>query len=152
MTATNHALTGAVIGLSIGNPLLAIPLAFASHFVLDGIPHLGGGQISDPGSKFFRNWLTADALLCILLVIALATQQPSHWLLGSICAFVATSPDLMWAKKFFAAQSGNTVKQSKYWLARFHRKIQWFEHPSGLIVEGLWAIAAITILVKVLKV
>ncbi len=34
-----HAATGALIGQQIKNPLLAFVLAFASHFVLDMIPH-----------------------------------------------------------------------------------------------------------------
>ena len=41
MTATNHALTGAIIGLVIGEPVLAIALAFASHFICDALPPVG---------------------------------------------------------------------------------------------------------------
>ncbi len=41
MTGFNHAVTGALIAGAVGNPFLAIPLAFASHFVLDAIPHFG---------------------------------------------------------------------------------------------------------------
>jgi len=39
MTATSHALIGTVIAAKISNPALAIPLALASHFVADMIPH-----------------------------------------------------------------------------------------------------------------
>lgn len=39
MTATAHALVAGAIAVKIGNPLLAIPLAIASHFVMDCIPH-----------------------------------------------------------------------------------------------------------------
>lgn len=39
MTATSHALIGTVIAAKISNPALAIPLAFASHFIADMIPH-----------------------------------------------------------------------------------------------------------------
>ena len=33
MRATNHALTGAIIGLTVQNPWVALPAAFLSHFV-----------------------------------------------------------------------------------------------------------------------
>ena len=39
MTATTHAIIGTVIAAKIGNPALAIPLALASHYVVDAIPH-----------------------------------------------------------------------------------------------------------------
>lgn len=39
MTATAHAIIGAVIAAKIANPLLAVPLAIGSHIVADMIPH-----------------------------------------------------------------------------------------------------------------
>jgi len=39
MTATGHAIIGTVIAAKVGDPLLAIPLALASHIVADAIPH-----------------------------------------------------------------------------------------------------------------
>lgn len=39
MTATAHALVGGAIAAAIPNPAIAIPLALASHPVLDMIPH-----------------------------------------------------------------------------------------------------------------
>lgn len=43
MTATAHALIGTVIAAKIGNPALAIPLAFTSHIILDLVPHWDAG-------------------------------------------------------------------------------------------------------------
>ncbi len=34
-----HAIVGAAIATAIPNPLISLPLAFASHFVLDLVPH-----------------------------------------------------------------------------------------------------------------
>jgi hypothetical protein len=34
---------GAIIALAISQPLIALPLAFVSHFVLDALPHYGYG-------------------------------------------------------------------------------------------------------------
>ena len=39
MTATAHALVAGAIYRAIPNPTLAIPLAFASHFIMDAVPH-----------------------------------------------------------------------------------------------------------------
>lgn len=43
MTATGHALIGTVIAAKIGNPLAAVPIAIASHFLADAIPHWDTG-------------------------------------------------------------------------------------------------------------
>jgi len=39
MLETPHVLAGAVIAAKVQNPFLAIPLAFASHFILEKVPH-----------------------------------------------------------------------------------------------------------------
>jgi len=98
------------------------------------------------GSKRFRNILIGDASLCIILVIVLAIFQPSNWLLAAICAFVATSPDLMWLDKFRRAQVGLPVQKNHSLILRFHAGIQWFEKPVGLIVEAVWAVVAVILL------
>jgi hypothetical protein len=70
MTATNHAVTGAVIGLLVGGPLIALPAAFLSHFVCDALPH--SGNEDDPHwikRKLFKQLLVLDALACIVLVV-----------------------------------------------------------------------------------
>ena len=39
MLQTPHVVIGTAIAIKVGNPYLAIPLALASHFVLDRVPH-----------------------------------------------------------------------------------------------------------------
>jgi hypothetical protein len=46
MTLTNHLLTGAAIAKLLPSPV-AIPIAFASHFVLDALPHFGCKTIEE---------------------------------------------------------------------------------------------------------
>jgi hypothetical protein len=41
MTGFNHGMAGAVIALTVKQPVLAVPLAFLSHFATDMIPHFG---------------------------------------------------------------------------------------------------------------
>ncbi len=150
MTATNHALTGAIIGLVVGQPLIAVPAAILSHFVCDALPHF---KVNLPEkvllkTRGFRNYLIADASLCVLLVAILAIFQPQHWLLASICAFAATSPDLLWVTKYLKIRRGQTWQRGLY--AKFAGGIQWFQRPIGAVVEIAWFVAAIIILIPFL--
>ncbi|HET7059966.1 MAG TPA: hypothetical protein VFH99_01450 [Candidatus Saccharimonadales bacterium] len=151
MTAINHALTGAVIGLVVGEPLIAIPAALVSHFVCDALPHFGSNlpPMTYLKTKNFRHYIVSDASLCILLVICLAILQPQHWLLASVCAFVATSPDLLWINKYLKMRRGKKWKRNVY--EKFAGNIQWFEKPIGAVVEVTWFAAAITLLIPFLR-
>ncbi|MCL6096669.1 MAG: hypothetical protein M1444_03255 [Patescibacteria group bacterium] len=51
MTATGHALIGTVIAAKIGNPALAAPIALASHFAADALPHWDTGYHRRQKSK-----------------------------------------------------------------------------------------------------
>ena len=65
MTATNHALTGAAIAtLGKATPICAIPLAFASHFVCDSLPHFG--LKLKFGSKGMWRYLYIEAAVMLL--------------------------------------------------------------------------------------
>lgn len=145
MTATNHALTGALIGLIVVNPYIALPAAVISHFVCDALPHFGVKQ--DPaGTNWFKRLLVLEASLCIVLVAILAYSRPHHWAIAALAAFLATSPDFMWINKFRRSQAG--IKQSARppILLRFHAAIQWFERPIGAVFEVAWALSAIILL------
>lgn len=150
MRAINHALTGAVIGLSVSDPVLAVPAAFLSHFALDGLPHFGERR-KDHGSKNFRDLLVLDALLCFGLVLLLAVWRPRHWLLAAFCAFLATSPDFMWVRKYLRARAGKREPMSKNMVLHFHSGIQWFERPIGLAVELAWAPAMALLIIDLTR-
>lgn len=140
MTAPNHALTGTLIGLIVSNPWLALPLALASHFICDAIPHYGAGpQVI--ATKKFKQQLIVEALLCGLIVAVLVGLRPENWLIAALAAFVATSPDFMWINKFRRAQAGRPERGEQAIILRFHAFIQWFERPSGAVVEIAWTIA-----------
>lgn len=143
MRAINHALGGAVIGLSIADPVVALPLSFLSHFIVDAIPHFGVSGFDDVGGKWFNRTLLADASLCVTLVGVLAVTRPHYWVSASICAFLATSPDLMWIPNYIRVKRGKHIKPNELWLLRFHARIQWFERPIGAAVEVVWFAAGI---------
>lgn len=139
VTATNHALTGAAIGLAIGNPWIAIPVALVSHFLCDAIPHFGMGK-DFIRSNAFRNFLLLDTVLCISLVLFLGIAQPTYWLLAAACAFVAASPDLLWIPLYRRSLQGKEFTFTGF--HKFAANIQWFERPVGSIVELVWLFAA----------
>ena len=147
MTATNHALTGAVIGLVIGQPWIAVPAAIVSHFVCDTLPHAGSQERNDKviRTKLFRNYLLTDGGLCVALVGVLALFRPEHWFLAAVCAFLATSPDLLWINRYLKARAGRSWKPGAY--SKFARDIQWFQRPIGAVVEITWFAAALIILI-----
>jgi hypothetical protein len=151
MTATNHALTGALIGLIVGEPLIAAPVALVSHFVCDALPHYTSDAPQETllKSNGFRNYLLAEAGLCLLLVLVLAIRQPEHWLLACICAFLAASPDLLWIPRYLKTRANKAWQPNVF--SRFALAIQWFAKPIGAAVEAVWFIAAIILLLPFLR-
>lgn len=149
MTATNHALTGALIGLIITQPAVAIPAALFSHYALDMIPHFGTGLPEKKAFKtnLFRNYLIIEAFICFWIVLTLFLRQPAHWWLGAICAFVAAAPDLLSFNRFWTIRAGKPYKQGLY--GRFASRIQWFERPIGAVIEVVWCAAALFLLAKI---
>lgn len=138
MIATNHALTGVAIGLAVQQPLLAIPLALASHFALDALPHFSSSRMP-PHSRAFLYYLAGDAGACGAIVLALAVIQPDFWPVAIVCAFAAASPDFMWAREFLDAQAGKKLKSRSNWLMKLHSRVQWYQQEPGAFVELIWA-------------
>ena len=145
MTATNHALTGAIIGFTVVSPWVFL-VAILSHFVLDAFPHFGTSEsIKDRVNKsWFEKYLIAEFVICVAIVAFLRIQSPDFWLAPAVCAFLATSPDLISYRKFSAIRKNKLFKPNLY--ERFADNIQWFEKPIGAVVEIVWAVCAITIL------
>lgn len=140
MTATNHALTGALIGLTVSNPVLAVMLAFASHFALDAIPHFGFTESDAIGKDKFAVLLVCEALACLAIVVLLGLSQPQNWSTAVACAFAAAAPDFMWIPRFWRARSKARQKKLKS-IHYFHHVIQWFQEPIGAVVELVWLIS-----------
>ncbi len=150
MRAINHALTGAILGSVVQHPS-AIPLAFASHFVLDALPHYGSRK-ENLGSTRYMLGLGADALLCFLLVVVLYRANGNGAWIAIACAFIATSPDFMWIPKFLRARRAEEDILPSNFLVKFHTWIQWFQRPIGGVVEVAWFASACLVLVILLKI
>lgn len=142
MTATSHALTGALIATIVRQPLLAIPLAFFSHFVCDALPHLGIDMKF--GDKKMKAWLIIDGSFVMLAAVSLLIIGAKNPVLLAVCGFVAMSPDLFW---LYHGLKGRTPENYGSF-TRFHAAIQKFESVPGLAVDIVWSISAFVLILR----
>jgi hypothetical protein len=136
MIGLNHALTGAVIGLVVREPVLVAPLALLSHFALDAIPHFGGHPIYKWGDKRFFRIIAADGIACIIIVGLIITLAPQFTIPVLLGVFFAMLPDALLVHYY-------TKKPLNNWFHNFHLKIQWYEKPPGLLIEGFYLVVIV---------
>lgn len=134
MTGTNHAITGAIIGMVVA-PVAAVPLAIMSHFALDSIPHYGDNSLSQSEQRF-RRIVIADAVITVTFLVSILIIRPAHWGIAIIAALLAMSPDLMWLPNFMRASRGKQARPYNK-VMHVHEKMQ-REHVWGWIVEAAW--------------
>jgi hypothetical protein len=95
MLETPHVAIGAAIAVAIPNPLISIPLAFASHFLMDMVPHWNP-HISTEMKKFGKLtkptliFIAVDMIFATLLTIFIAKTNPYIYL----AAFMSILPDI----------------------------------------------------------
>lgn len=135
MSISPHVATGFLIGLVIKEPILAVPVALFSHYILDALPHFGyynKGYAYTFKHKFPRLVYLAD-LLFLIGLIALVWGQP--WLVW-LCGFVAIAPDLaLPVRYFFFERIGKQSPSEGSRINMWHVHIQWCERPWGWVVE-----------------
>jgi hypothetical protein len=131
MTATNHILAGSIIGALLPLPI-AIPLAFASHFVMDAIPHYGLDDHARKSVKMFKVIVFSDVTIMIVLSLLLAFL--GQWAM-LVCGLLAVSPDFVWVYHYF--EQGRTIDrlESKNRFNEWHQNKLQREHPWGIFVE-----------------
>lgn len=130
MTATGHAVIGAVIAAKIINPALAIPLALTSHVVADIIPHWDAGtngRRKTPMQLFFEasidvfvGFLIAYLLLTIFFpttnllyaILIILSSQLFDWLAAPSSIFHIKLPPFSWMNSF---QSKTNTRLDKPW-------------------------------------
>lgn len=136
MTATNHVATGAVLALAIQNPVVVLPLAFASHFFLDALPHYGVPYDKRPMHQSFGKVLAVDVVMLPITVGLLILFAGAAWWLVLIAMLAAYSPDLVWAYRYARERQGHILDENR--LTHWHSRIQWGERSWGWIVELAW--------------
>jgi hypothetical protein len=130
MLVLPHVATGAAIGALVGDPLVVIPVAIASHFILDSVPHW-----QETMAPYIPTWKTylripIDVALGVGVVIYALSIQPDHSIGILLGALFASAPDLdVITIKLPKLQQG-IIK--KYW--DWHCKIQ-------REITSLWGVA-----------
>ena len=98
-----HTAVGATIAAKIPNPLIAIPLAFLSHFLLDFIPHWNPSlytetkKLGQPSRKS-NIIVILDVIASLILGFFIASRFWPNWQRSTIillACFVAVAPDVI---------------------------------------------------------
>lgn len=147
MTATNHAAAGAIVAIIIKEPVLALPLAFVSHFLLDTVPHFGYPGHGGFGEALKHRLTYLFILLDVVGFSVLAwTLIGTPWL-AKVSAFLAITPDLVWVSYYFGYEKRDKIPPGKGYL-NFHSRIQWCERPWGIWIEVAVMILLISLVLK----
>lgn len=145
MLATNHGLTGMVIGAYLPLPL-AIPVVFASHFVLDALPHYGIDNKKRNGSDTYRLVVLCDTVVALAFAAALI---PLHKWNMEITGWVSYSPDALWVAYYFKHGKNLQIVPRNAFL-RFHQNIQKLERPWGIIVDAVYMVILLPVVFQLM--
>ena len=150
MLESVHALTGGVIAYEIGSPLLSLPLAFLSHFVIDMLPHWNPSLNKEKVklghiSKKTKTVIILDCAFGLFLGLWLAFKKLPNYnqtavvLLGCLMGIL---PDLLEAPYYLLNKKISKLK----WLRDFQGKHQ-FNVPflPGMIFQTIFLIFLISI-------
>ncbi len=149
MTATNHTVTGMAIAAAVGNPWLALPLAFASHFVLDAIPHFGNHAVINKQVRVFSIFLSADMAVAAALLLSVIFLAPANMWMIVAGGVIAASPDLMWIPEYLAMLKGQAQAKGGT-IKTFHSRLQ-REMPSAFVIEAAWFVGMSTLLLWLMQ-
>lgn len=144
MTFANHALAGTIVAASGKNPVLALTLAFASHYVLDALPHYGYSR-GGFGEIFKHRLSYVVQLLTLVSIAALWLVADFGFNIVLLAAIIAVSPDFEWFYRYWFYERKN-LDPPKTRLTVFHQRIQWCERPWGFIFEIVFFIYGLHLL------
>ena len=150
MTGINHMVTGAVIAGAVQQPVLALPLAFASHCMLDSMPHFGfkdWDKARRKQKRLINGVITIDVALIVLMLILFISQGAPT--LFYLAGFVAFSPDLAWVYQFIVNRQLELSEDKPHSsFNEFHERIQSRERPSGVYIEAIYLLIVSIVLIK----
>lgn len=144
-----HVVVGATIAAKIGNPALALPLALASHFALDVLPHWNphlNSELKSHGRVTGRTttFVVVDGIGSLVAGFAIAsTVLPSinHFIIVILGSFLAVLPDLVEAPHYFLRKEHPLITK----FITFQKSIQtdspiWLGLPTQalIVAAALW--------------
>lgn len=109
MLETPHVAVGAAIASKIINPVLSIPLAFASHFILEKVPHWNP-HLNQETETFGRPTKQSTVIVIIDVVLSLAIggfvayralPNITHAVVVLVACLVSVLPDVVEGPHFF---------------------------------------------------
>lgn len=128
MLETPHVIVGAAIATKVVSPALAIPLALASHFVLEKVPHWNPhlntekkkfGKVTPKSTKIVIADLIASTTAALFLASRVLPDN-GHALTILACSFVAALPDIIEGPYFFLNSKSKFIEK---WVA-FQKSLQ----------------------------
>ena len=128
MLETPHVVVGAAIATKVVNPVLAIPLAFGSHFLLDRIPHWNP-HLNTETKKYGKPTKKSTAIVIVdvctsvalgLFIASKALPSTSHAATILAASFASILPDVIEGPYFFL---GIKCKFIDKWIA-FQKSFQ----------------------------
>ena len=143
MTATGHAIIGTVIAAKIGNPALAIPLAFVSHIAADLVPHWDvGTNRRFKTKKKMRVQAALDVIISFALsyLLIVFLFPTTNLLYAFVIIIAAQAPDWLMTPYYFFG-----VKQFK-WAYEFGKKTnKELDKPWGIIYQVVVLLAVVVL-------
>lgn len=148
-----HTIVGATIATKIGNPLLSLPFAFLSNFLIDLLPHWNPHLYSEMNhdgkvSKKSTIICLIDSSLALVGGLFLAFRfWPNFAKVGIVLlgCFLAVLPDVLEAPYFFLGSKNKYILK----LISFQRKLQWSISPTpGILTQVVLILACFLILFR----
>ena len=152
MLETPHVAIGAVIATKIPNPFVSIPLAFASHFLLEGVPHWNPHIVSET-KKYGMPTRKSIVIIAVDVTVALimgswiawqAMPNTGHAVTIMMASFASVLPDLIESPYFFLKMR---TKFLKGWLT-FQKSLQVDTTPFWGLLTQLATIGAAILWLK----
>lgn len=124
-----HTLIGAAIAVAIPNPAIALPLALASHFATDYIPHWNphiNTELKAAGKISIRSKtiILIDAGAALMLGTYIAATRGNFVIIMLAC-FLAVLPDVAEIPYYFLGIKVNWIEKLIIW----QRNHQWNVRP-----------------------
>lgn len=134
---TPHVIVGAAIATKVVNPALALPLAFASHFVLEKVPHWNP-HLNTETEKYGKPTKqstkivildVATSLVAGFYIASRVLPDTGHFVIILAASAAAVLPDIVEGPYFFLNMRSKIIKR---WIL-FQKSIQ----EDTTVVPGL---------------
>lgn len=134
MTVTNHAITAANLSLAVQKWWI-LPIALASHFVIDFLPHYGE-KPARRGRRFISIQVVDATVLLIIIWLAVSNPANNNTLIW-LAMVLAILPDSIWVYRFMRERKG--IKNTPIGVfSKIHSKFNWQEKNWGWMYEIGW--------------